>query len=215
MASDTRLNCRLPHLLYFIADCIQKTFYIDKANVGIQFSGIGYLLDREDEYPLSHFIDKLNNLTFVKDFNYNCKIIVDFFKNIINIENNTNVYIKGIIAGFKQEKSVVCIFNTRNSEFITKEIDPGQSVDNENSKESLSREEEISIKQIINIIKLKSKYAWWSIGEEVDMISITKNKVRNICSGKIRFTGSQKELLDQCKNDIRKINGKIINPFLD
>ena len=72
--------------------------------------GIGYFADGNEKYPLNHFIDELNRLSFTGVFEDNSRSIYDFLKRI-SIQGDTGNYVKGIMAGFMKHQSFVCLFN--------------------------------------------------------------------------------------------------------
>lgn len=118
MASDTRLDYHHDKVINgekyqeitAVADCIRKTFFIDKAKIGIQFLGIGYFPDTDGEkYPLSYFISKIYSKKYGKNFKTNAQTIFDFFKEISK-KGDTGQYVKGIMSGFsKHNKSFFII----------------------------------------------------------------------------------------------------------
>ena len=217
MASDTRLNYfndieiegDKHQKITLTADCIQKTFYIKKAKMGIQFLGIGYFPDGENKYPLSHFINQLESLKYVKNFKINSKTIFDFFNSLSN-EEDTGQYVKGIMTGFVKKKAHITTFNTFDGTFECIEFGIGKHVDSEGNKNDFSRNEEQVITEIKRRINLKEEEKWWSIGGPIDILKITQEGGKFLTLNKNSFKGTQSELLHCFQNDIGKINGKIL-----
>lgn len=219
MASDTRLSYHYDKIIngekcqeiVAIADCIQKTFFINKAKIGIQFLGIGYFADGIERYPLSHFLDKIEELQFVKDFKVDCRKIYDFLK-IISIEGDTGNYVKGIMAGFAKKKSIACTFNTYNNEFSLKELNDGDFIDSEGNRIPISSNTDIAKREIIERIKEKSKVKWWNIGDQVEMLAITEKSANFISKSSSIFNDSMPSLIEKLKLFPESINGRIISP---
>jgi hypothetical protein len=221
MASDSRLNyhgdVNINGILYqeikAIADCIQKTFYINKAKIGIQFLGIGYFpIEDGSRQPLSYFIKKLEALEYDYSMQNRFAKINDFFKRIC-IEGNVGQYVKGIMIGFYNGKSFICTFNTFNNQYEVKPFLDGQFVDSENNKHQFSIIESEAIDEIKNRINKASEQNPWSIGGTIDILKIKQDgsyefieKNNNI------FEGTQEELIHCFNNNITRIKGIIINP---
>lgn len=216
MASDSRLNffndktingvrCQE---IFATADCIQKTFFILSANIGIQFQGIGYFPDNGECYPLGYFIEKIENLEFKDDFSTNSKLIYDFFVGISNV-NDTGQYVKGIMTGFEKENAYITIFNTFNNDYQQQQLVLGNQVDSEGNGDLISNntiEAIASIKQRINI---KENQQWWNIGGPIDILKITMDSAEFVEINRNVFNGSQKELIYNFQNNLEKIQGKI------
>lgn len=225
MASDTRLNYFNDKIMdnekyqeiICIADCIRKTFFIDKAKIGIQFLGIGYFPDVDSEkYPISHFIKKLEKEKYVKNFKTNAKNIFNFLKNISK-EKDTGQYIKGVMSGFvKNNKAYVCIFNTFNNEFSINEFKIGEIVDSEGSDKHISFIETEVVAELIDRISKKALEKYWNIGGPIEILKITNKNGIFIRENKKIFNGTQKELINCFKSNLCKINGEILqNPYLE
>lgn len=224
MASDTRLDYHHDKIINgekyqeitATADCIRKTFFINKAKVGIQFLGIGYFPADGEKYPLSHFISELYGKKYGKDFETNARTIFNFFKEISK-EGDTGQYVKGIISGFsKNNKSYVCTFNTYNNDFEIKEFNEGQFVDSENNINIFPHTEPETIEEINKRIKAKSVEKYWNIGGPVEILKITHRGGVFIQENKNLFYGTQKELENYFNNDIRKIDGQVLQtPYLE
>jgi len=223
MASDSRLNyfhdkvvneekCQV---ITAIADCIKKTFFVKSAKIGIQFLGIGYFPDNGENYPLSHFIYKLEKLCFENDFPKDSKKVFDFLLNM-SVKNNTGQYVKGIMAGFRNNISYIATFNTFDNEFNVQQIYPGNFVDSENNNNQISIIEKEAIDEIKKRIKDKEKEKWWSIGGQIDLLQIKNNSFEFLEKNPNVFEGNQKELINNFNNNIKKINGKILqNPIIE
>lgn len=222
MASDTRLNYHEEieedgntyQLIKLTADCIRKTFYLEKANLGIQFIGIGYLLDGTSRYPLSHFLPKLEKKIKRKQgIKLRIKIVLNNLKEITNVGNTGN-YVNGVISGIENNTMYICTFNTfnKNNNLDIKEVKCGQFVDSEKIIDKLENNEELIINQINETIENSSKNKPQSIGDEVEILKITKNGALYIKEGKNLFYGDQKELFNLFQTDLSRINGKILNP---
>jgi hypothetical protein len=219
MASDTRLNYHNDkevngkkfREIVAIADCIQKTFYIDEAQIGIQFLGIGYFTDGDDKYPLHHFIGELNNLSFTNVFEENCRCIYDFLKNI-SIEGDTGNFVKGVMAGFMNHRPYTCCYNTYNDNFQIKELGVGQFIDSEGSSVSISSATDRAQNEIVERIKNQSRVKWWSIGEEVDLLAINEEDASFIHKSPSAFTGNMTELLQKLRFSPESINGRVVSP---
>ena len=219
MASDTRLNYHYDkeingekfQVIIAVADCIRKTFFIDKAKIGIQFLGIGYFPDDDgEEYPLSHFVRKLYDEKYSENFKKNAQIIFDFFKKISK-EGDTGRYVKGIMAGFSENnKSYVCIFNTYNNDFEIKELNVGQFIDSENNKTQFPCGREEAIEEINKRITRKSKEKFRIIGGPIEILEITPEKALFIQESKNLFEGSKRELVKCLEINPQKINGYIL-----
>lgn len=220
MASDTRLNLNRDKdkngekwmEIYFIADCIQKTFYIEKAKIGIQFQGIGYLPDSDGEkYPLSHFIKKIENQKYVKNFKFNAQNIFSFLK-MISEKNNVGQYVKGIMSGFFKNKFYICSFDTYNNDFKITELMDKNFIDSEENKNEFSLSEIETIKEINRRIKEKSKEKYWIIGNQVEILRIDKKSGKFIQKSNLIFNGNYSKLVSYNDSDYEKINGKFISP---
>lgn len=219
MASDTRLNYHNDKIIngekcqeiVAIADCLQKTFFIKKAKIGIQFLGIGYFADGTEKYPLSHFLDKIEELQFVKNFKTNCRTIYDFLKKI-STEGDTGNYVKGIMAGFAKKKSTACIFNTYNGEFSLKELNVGNFIDSEGNGTTISSNTDIAKKEIIERIKERSRDKWWNIGDQVEILAITEKGANFILKSSSIFNGNMTSLIEKLRFSPESINGHIISP---
>jgi hypothetical protein len=217
MASDSRLNYfndkdinGIKHQeIVATADCVQKTFFIKNANIGIQFLGIGYFPENDEKYPLSHFIKKIENLDFKNDFGLDSKIVFDFF-NQLSKENDTGQYVKGIMTGFQNKKAFITNFNTFNGDFEFQELNIGVQIDSEKNSELISTDRNDAVLEIKNRIKLKEENSWWNIGGEIDLLEITENSSNFIERNNTVFNGSQKELIDRFQNDILSIKGRIL-----
>ena len=217
MASDSRLNYFNDKIIdgkrcqeiVAIADCIEKTFFIESAAIGIQFLGIGYFPDNGENYPLAHFKAKLEKLDYDKDFNKDSRRIFNFLSEM-SIVNNTGQYVKGIMTGFKNEISFVATFNTFNNEYNIQQLFQGNFIDSENNKNQLPVNEQEAIIEIKNRITEKEKEKWWTIGGPIDILKITNNSFEFIEKNKSTFNGNQNELIDNFKNNISHINGKVL-----
>lgn len=217
MASDSRLNYFHDKVvngercqeITAIADCMEKTFFIESANIGIQFQGIGYFPDNGENYPIAHFIESLENINYEHDFVKDSKKIFDFFYKM-SVENDTGQYVKGIMTGFDNGISYIATFNTFNNQFSTQQLFPGNFVDSENSNNQVPVNEKEAIAEIKNRIKQKEKEKWWTIGGPIDILKITNDSFEFIEKNTNTFCGNQNELLDNFKNNIGKINGKIL-----
>lgn len=218
MASDSRLNYFQDKVIngqkyqeiIAIADCIEKTFFIESAQIGIQFVGIGYFPDNGENYPLSHFIHKIEKLEFKNEFDEDSKIIFDFLLKMSE-KNNTGQYVKGIMSGFNKDNSYITSFNTINNQFDVQQIYPGQFIDSESNVRLLPVTEKETIEEIKSRIRDKEKEKWWTIGGSIDILQIKVESYRFIEKNTDIFDGTQKELLDSFKNNIKKINGKILD----
>ena len=216
MASDSRLNYfndkNLDGIKYqeivATADCVQKTFFIENAKIGIQFLGIGYFPDANDKYPLSHFIKKIEDLDFKNNFASDSKIIFEFFR-LLSKENDTGQYVKGIMTGFQNKNAFITNFNTFNREFEFQELNIGGQIDSEKNSELISTDRNEAINEIKERIKSKEEISWWNIGGNIDLLEITENLSKFIEKNNIVFSGSQKELLNRFQNDIESIKGTI------
>jgi hypothetical protein len=217
MASDSRLNYFIDKDINGIkhqeivatADCVQKTFFIKKANIGIQFLGIGYFPENDEKYPLSYFIKRIGNLDFKNDFGLDSKRVFDFFNQLSN-ENDTGQYVKGIMTGFQNKKAFITNFNTFIGDFEFQELDIGGQIDSEKNSELISTDRNDAVLEIKNRIKLKEENSWWNIGGEIDLLEITENSSNFIERNNTVFNGSQKELIDRFQNDILSIKGRIL-----
>ena len=219
MASDTRLNYHNDIVIngkkcqeiVAIADCIQKTFFIRKANIGIQFLGIGYFADGQEKYPLSHFLNNLDKLSYVKNFKANCRNIYDFLKEISN-EGDTGNYVKGVMAGFMKKKSFVCLFNTFNDSIEVKELGVGQFVDSEKNSAPISSVTDDAKNEIVRRIQAKSKVKWWNVGGQVEVLSITNKKAEFLLKSSAIFNGNMTDLIGKLRFNPESINGRIVSP---
>lgn len=219
MASDTRLNYHNDIIvdgkrcqeIVAIADCIQKTFFIKKAKIGIQFLGIGYFADGNEKYPLNHFIKELEELPYVNNIKVNCRKIYDYITQISTVGDTGN-YVKGIMSGFMKKKSFVCIFNTYNDNFQVKALDIGQFVDSENDETPISSSTEKAQKEIIERIRKKSKVKWWNIGEDVEVLAITLEKAVFLSKSSEIFNGNMTSLIEKLRFSPKSISGRIVSP---
>jgi hypothetical protein len=226
MASDTRLNYfdevtlngKKYQRIIAVADCIRKTFFIEKAKIGIQFLGIGFFQDIDGEkYPLSHFVSRIDNMLplYGYDFEANSKKIFEFLKGISRA-GDTGRYVIGIMSGFsKNGVSYLCDFNTYNNEFEIKEFHTGLFVDSENNRNPFPTSEKEAIEEINKRIDSVAMKKCWSVGGPVEILKITYEGGVFIKENPKLFNGTQKELIDCFKSNINKINGIIFpNPIL-
>jgi len=217
MASDSRLNYFNDKIIdgikyqviTAIADCIQKTFFITSANIGIQFLGIGYFPDNGDNYPLSHFINKLEELEYENDFMTNSRKIFDFFNDLSN-ENDTGQYVKGIMTGFNEDIAYVSTFNTFNNENNSQQLFNGNQVDSEGNNNPIPDDEPSAIIEIKRRIQEKEDEKWWSIGGPIDILKITSDSFEFSEKNVNVFNGSQRLLIENFQNDIDSIQGRIL-----
>jgi hypothetical protein len=185
------------------------TYFIESAKIGIQFLGIGYFPDNGENYPLAHFIDKLEKICYEKDFIKDSTKIYDFLLRM-SVENDTGQYVKGIMAGFNNGVSYVATFNTFNHQFKVQQLYPGNFIDSENNKNQIPIDENEAIDEIKNRIKDKGNEKWWSIGGPIDFLKIKNNSFEFLERNTNTFNGTQNELIDNFKNNISKINGEIL-----
>ncbi|OHD12663.1 MAG: hypothetical protein A2086_09370 [Spirochaetes bacterium GWD1_27_9] len=219
MASDSRLNYFEDKIINgkkyqeitALADCIQKTFFLNKLRIGIQFLGIGYFPENGIKYPLNYFIRKADNIQYVKNFKINANNIYNFFNNL-SINGDTGQYVKGICTSFIKNKAYIATFNTFNNEFNCKELLVGQFIDSENNFEPFPRTEKEAIIEIKRRIKQKEIEKWWTIGGPIDILRITEKKTEFISKNSNVFNGTQDDLIYYFNNNIEKLNGKILNP---
>lgn len=218
MGSDSRLNYFEDKVIKgekyqeikAYADCIQKTFFINSLNIGVQFLGIGYFLDNGEKYPLSHFINKLEEKKSTSIEN-SFKITFDFFKELSEV-NNTGQYVKGIMSGIDGNNlKKVCVFNTFNNDFRIQELKARQFIDSEDIQRGFQLDENKIIQEIKKRIEEKSKEKWWTIGGDLTLLKINRDKSEYVLKSN-NFTGSQKELIDCFNNNLAKIKGHVINP---
>ena len=228
LASDSRLHYfkdvtqlgEKYKLITAIADCIQKTFYIKKAKIGIQFLGIGYFQSSDSEnYPISHFIPLVNQLDFkYRNFTKKCTLVYDFLKKLSE-ERNTGQYMKGVMAGFNNHKKHICTFNTYNNSFEIKEILNGQYINSENTKLSIDAthiDENRVLGQIrINILESGARKPH-SIGGPIDILKVTEYSAKFIQKNTNLFSGNQSELISAFNSDVSLINGRILrSPIME
>lgn len=224
MSSDTRLNyfndVELNGIRYqevtAIADCIRKTSYITSAQVGINFLGIGYFEDRElsnnNKYPLSHFIQKLNSKIIEGSIKDKFQYIYQYFVSLSE-SHNTGQYVKGVMTGYNKGVSYVCTFNTFNNTFDFGELLIGNFIDSENNKNPFPKDRQNIIKVIAKRIQQKSIERPYYIGDDVEIIELLPNGTyKYIQESKYIFNGTFQELVNNFNGDIKKINGRIINP---
>ncbi|OGS20066.1 MAG: hypothetical protein A3J83_03595 [Elusimicrobia bacterium RIFOXYA2_FULL_40_6] len=220
MGSDTRLsyfndieqNGVLCQQIAAVADCIQKTFYIRNARLGIHFLGIGYFPDNTKSYPLSHFVDKLEQLTYTANIKNDCTAIFNYLIKLSK-KGNTGQYIKGNMSGFSKGKAYICTFNTFNNQFNIQEFHIGNFVDSENDKTPFPSKRGEAIKEINTRIENKSQVQPWDIGGPVEILEIDKHNSFNfIQKNENTFSGAKDELVYCFNNDIKKINGTLIDP---
>jgi len=219
MASDTRLNYFNDKIIngekyqeiVAVADCIRKTFFIKKARIGIQFLGIGYFPDvNDEEYPLSHFINKLYDEKYDEDFKTNAQTIFNFLKKISKQGNNRQ-YVKGVISRFsKNDESYLCIFNTYNDNFEIGEFNVGQFVDSEDNSNPFPNIEAEAIMEINRRINKASEKKYWCIGGPIEILKITSKEGIFIQENTRLFNGTKRKLVNHFNNDIKKINGQIL-----
>lgn len=224
MASDTRLNyfhdVELNGVRYqkitAIADCIRKTFYISSAQVGINFLGIGYFEDDElndnNKYPLSHFIQKLNNQTINGSYTDKFNFIYQYFVSLSECQN-TGQYVKGIMTCFNNDSSYICTFNTYDNTFDISELQIGNFVDSENNRNSFPSNRQSIITEINNRIQQKSIEKPYYIGGPIEIIKLLSDSTfQYIRESNYIFNGTHQELVNCFNTNINKINGRIINP---
>ena len=114
------------------------------------------------------------------------------------------------MTGFKNEISFVATFNTFNNEYNIQQLFQGNFIDSENNKNQLPVNEQEAIIEIKNRITEKEKEKWWTIGGPIDILKITNNSFEFIEKNKSTFNGNQNELIDNFKNNISHINGKVL-----
>ena len=220
MASDSRLN-------YFedvdingvkyqnitaVADCIQKTFYVESVSIGIQFIGIGYFKDGSEKYPLAHFHDRLEEITYTSNIEHNFKSIYHHFVRM-STEGDTGNYVKGVMTSFTLEKAYLCTFNTFNNTFKVQQLLIGDQIDSEGNMTPFSNDRDEAMKEIIQRIQDASRAKYWTIGGDIDILELKPGGPGEfIRLGKNKFDGSQTQLLHHFRHSIGKINGKILNP---
>ena len=223
LASDTRLNYHQEimengekyQLIKVIADCCRKTFFLEKAKVGIQFIGIGYLKDYDGKkYHLSYFIPRIE-----KGIKENDKIQNKFQKIYSNLRKittsgDTSNFVNGTMAGYFENKPFIATFNTFNTNDKLKIIKarPGSFIDSEKRLQRISILESDAINEIIKIIQNTSKEKPHLIGDEVEILRVTKNKAKYIREAQNLFYGTQDELIENFKNNLSLINGKFLDP---
>lgn len=224
MSSDTRLNyfkdvekdgIRYQKVMA-IADCIRKTFYISIAQVGINFSGIGFFKDKDivgdDKYPLSHFIQKLNNQKIEGSIEDKFLYLYHYFVSISD-SLNTGQYVMGIMTGFEKGVPYVCTFNTYNNTFESKEFQEGKFVDSENNNNQFSQEHLEIINEMNKRIKQKSAEKPYYIGGDIEIMELfSDGTYEYIQESNTIFNGTFNELLSKFNSDINIINGRIIDP---
>ncbi|MCK4647619.1 hypothetical protein KAT24_01665 [Candidatus Pacearchaeota archaeon] len=181
MASDSRMNYfkdkeinreRYQEIMA-IADGIQKTFFIENLNVGIQFIGVGFLPEGNKKYPISYFIEKLKNKEGSSAEN-NFKMIFNFFKDLSRA-GNTGQYVKGVMSAVDLGKKKVCRFNTFNNSFEITELQKGNYLDSEGVNGNFGQDEASIIKEIERRINLKSQEKYWFIGGNITLLKITED----------------------------------------
>jgi hypothetical protein len=192
------------------ADCIQKTFFISSAKIGIQFLGIGYFSDNGDKFPLGHFISKLENIAYKGDFKTDAQLIYDFFNNMSQA-NDTGQYVKGIMTGFENGTAFISTFNTYNDDYNFQQLQIGNQVDSEGNNELIPNSTFEAVIDIKDRIKKKETEKWWNIGGTIDILKITPNTHEFIEKNDNVFNGSQSELIYNFQNNLSGINGKIFN----
>jgi len=219
MASDTRLNYHIEEnrsdgryqKILWVADCIRKTFYLEKPKIGLQFLGIGYLPDDNDKYPLSHFIGEINKIDFIENININFELMFDFLKKISE-KNNTGQYIKGLMCGFYKSEKYLCQFNTYNDTFDIKLCKNGVFCDSENNIKKLEDDEELIIEQIIDSINKGNEEKSHSIGQEIEILKLNKSDGSYLKEGESIFNGSLSDLIKVFKSDPSKIKVELLVP---
>jgi hypothetical protein len=224
MSSDTRLNyfedvekdgIRYQKVMA-IADCIRKTFYISSAQIGINFLGIGFFKDKDsvgvDKYPLSHFIQKLNNQRIEGNIEDRFLYIYHYFVSISEA-NNTRQYVNGIMAGFEKGVPYVCTFYTYDNTFESNEFQKGKSFDSEKNNNQFPQERQEIISEINRRIKQKSVEKPYFIGGDIEIMELLSDGTYEyIQKSNTIFNGTLNELLSKFNSDINIINGRIINP---
>lgn len=228
MASDTRLNYHSEKIMNgekyqeikCVADCCRKTFLLQRARMGIQFIGQGYLSESNQKYHLSYFLPKIESgASYRQGIQFRMKTIFANLKKITT-PGDTGNYANGIMAGFHKEKPYIGTFNTFNYEqrLEIKKVKNGDFVDSEKILQNLKSSIEEVKSQIENAIKTSSRNKPHLIGDEIEILLLHSNwnDVRYLHSGKKLFYGTKEELLEKFKNDIYAINGKILdNPVLE
>ncbi len=215
MASDSRLeyfnekeiNGEKYKEIVAFADCIKKTFFIENLKIGIQFSGIGFLPDKEEKYPLSYFIKKLedkNSSSVDESF----ELVFNFFKDL-SIEGDTGQYVKGIMSAIDKGDKKVCLFNTFDNDFRVEKLEPAQYVENEKIGGSFSLSKDKIIQEIKKRIAQKSREKWWTIGGKITLLEINQESHSFLLESD-DFSQSQKELIRCFRGDLNKINGRIL-----
>jgi len=220
LASDIRLNYReeieeegRKYQIYkIIADCCRKTFYLDKAKVGIQFIGIGYLKAGDESYHLSYFLPKIQEgIKGKQKIKLKMKIIFNNLKKITT-KGDSNNFVNGVMAGFSGNKIFIGNFNMYNDEIEIKEAKNRNFIDSEKIIENLSNNKDAVLIQIDNSIKEGSKRKPHLIGSKYEVLEITKKDSRYILENERLFSGTKKELFEKFKDDLQSINGQILNP---
>lgn len=224
MGSDTRLN-------YFkdveengvryqkisaTADCIRKTFFISKAGIGINFVGIGYFEDEElnnnQRYPLSHFINKLDQHNFSNDNIEKFQYLYQYF-NRISVVGDTGQYIKGVMTNLTNDSSYICTFNTFNNSFELSEFQIGDFIDSENNNNPFPlNSDEIKL-EINKRISQKSIEKQYQIGGPVEIIELLSDRTfQFLQESDCIFEGTQSDLFNNFNTNLGLIRGVKIDP---
>jgi len=224
MASDTRLNyfhdIKIDGVLHqkisAIADCIRKTFYISSAQIGINFVGIGYFSDPQEnnnhKYPLQYFINKLNCKDISGNIENKFNFVFNYFTSLSD-SRNTGQYVKGVMLYYANDSSYVCLFNTYDKTMIINEFQVGHFIDSEGNKDSFPHSREDIITEINSRINKKSTEKPYSIGGPIEILEIFSDGSHSYIQKNERiFNGTNQELINYFNSDINKLNGKIINP---
>lgn len=181
MASDSRMHDFIDReiggVMYkeirAISDGIQKTFFLENPNIGIQFFGNGVLPYEGKKFPLSYFIKKLKNIQGAS-IEENFAMIFNFFKDL-SIEGNTGQYVRGIMSAIDGNDKKVCMFNTFDNSFETRVFPAGVCIQNEKVGGNFSLGKSEIIKEIKRRISKKSREKWWAIGGDITLLEITKD----------------------------------------
>lgn len=221
MASDSRLNYHNTEkdqdtgdtyqVIVATADCIRKTFFLEKINIGIQFIGIGYFNKGNEKYPLNAFMEFIQqDIKEEEEIHTKFRKVFENLKQLTEV-GNTGQYVNGVMTGYRKEFPYICTFNTytNNVDFNSYEI--GAYVESTPTSENRPVERQHSITYINNRIAKLSNERPHDIGGPIEILEIKPNGEGIwIQQNENLFHGTLTDLINCWQNTPEQINGKIL-----
>jgi hypothetical protein len=221
MASDSRLNFHntekdvktgeIYQVITATADCIRKTFFLNKIKIGIQFIGIGYFQRGNDKYPLNDFMDFIQ-----QDVSDNENIQARFhkvFKNLKRLTEAGNIgqYVNGVMTGYQDNIPFICTFYTYSDEMDINSYEVGTYVESKPNSEKRPATKTEAVEYINRRISTLSTLSPQDNGGPIEILEIKPNGETYWLQQNNRlFQGPLSELIGLWQNNPDKINGKVL-----